>query len=164
MMTSRKNGERTRVMIVEQDLEFGLKLADWLATHGYHPAFIRTVNGAIDGLTGFRPQAVFVGLGCSARAVQGDMVEILFLVRTICPSGPDHLPIRSGDHDGGSEQRGPGASCVSPRRSPFAGQAGGILVYRRGASVGTECGNGINRWNRHSTDREAQDYCKRRYK
>lgn len=28
MMTSRKNGERTRVMIVEQDLEFGLKLAD----------------------------------------------------------------------------------------------------------------------------------------
>lgn len=88
MMTSRKNGERTRVMIVEQDLEFGLKLADWLATHGYHPAFIRTVNGAIDGLTGFRPQAVFVGLGCSARAVQGDMVEILFLVRTICPSVP----------------------------------------------------------------------------
>lgn len=87
-MTSRKNGERTRVMIVEQDLEFGLKLADWLATHGYHPAFIRTVNGAIDGLTGFRPQAVFVGLGCSARAVQGDMVEILFLVRTICPSVP----------------------------------------------------------------------------
>lgn len=87
-MTSRKNGERTRVMIVEQDLEFGLKLADWLATHGYHPAFIRTVNAAIDGLTGFRPQAVFVGLGCSARVAQGDMVEILFLVRIICPSVP----------------------------------------------------------------------------
>jgi len=88
MMTSRQNGERTRVMIVEQDLEFGLKLADWLATHGYHPAFINTVNAAIDGLSGFRPQAIFAGLGCSARAAQIDMVELLFLVQTICPSVP----------------------------------------------------------------------------
>ena len=88
MLTSRKNGERTRVMIVEQDLEFGLKLADWLATHGYHPAFLSTVNAAIDGLVGFKPQAVFVGLGCSARAAQVDMVEILLLIQTICPSVP----------------------------------------------------------------------------
>ncbi len=88
MMTSRQNGERTRVMIVEQDLEFGLKLADCLATHGYHPAFISTANAAIDALVGFRPQAVFVGLGCSARAARVDMVEILLLLQTICPSVP----------------------------------------------------------------------------
>lgn len=88
MITSRQNGERTRVMILEQDLEFGLKLADWLATHGYHPTFVRTVSIAIDALAGFRPQAVFVGLGCSARAVQVDMVEIIFLIQTICPSVP----------------------------------------------------------------------------
>jgi DNA-binding response OmpR family regulator len=75
-------------MIVEQDLEFGLKLADWLATHGYHPAFISTANAAIDGLAGFRPQAVLVGLGCSAGAAQVDMVEILLLIQTICPSVP----------------------------------------------------------------------------
>ncbi len=87
MMTSRQHGERTRVMIVEQDLEFGLKLADWLATHGYHPAFISTANAAIDGLAGFRPQAVFVGLG-STRAARVDMVEIFLLIQTICPSVP----------------------------------------------------------------------------
>lgn len=87
-MTSRQNGERTRVMIVEQDLEFGLKLADWLATHGYHPAFISTLKSAIDGLAGFRPQAVFVGFSCSARAAQVDMGEILSLIQTICPSAP----------------------------------------------------------------------------
>ena len=86
-MTSRQHGERTRVMIVEQDLEFGLKLADWLATHGYHPAFISTANAAIDGLAGFRPQAVFVGLG-STRAARVDMVEIFLLIQTICPSVP----------------------------------------------------------------------------
>lgn len=88
MMTNRQHGERTRVMIVEQDLEFGLKLADWLATHGYHPAFISTVNAAIDGLAGFRPQAVFVGLSCSAPAAHVNMVEILLLIQTICPSIP----------------------------------------------------------------------------
>ena len=87
-MPSRQNGERTRVMIVEQDLEFGLKLADWLATHGYHPAFISTANAAIDGLAGFRPQAVFVGLDCSASAVKVDMAEVLLLIQTICPSVP----------------------------------------------------------------------------
>lgn len=87
-MPSRQNGERTRVMIVEQDLEFGLKLADWLATHGYHPVFISTANAAIDGLAGFRPQAVFVGLDCSASAVKVDMAEVLLLIQTICPSVP----------------------------------------------------------------------------
>lgn len=88
MMMSRQNGERTRIMIVEQDLEFGLKLADWLATHGYHPAFVRTINAAIDGLAGFRPQVVFVGLGCYVPATQVDMVEILLLIQNISPSVP----------------------------------------------------------------------------
>ena len=87
-MPSRQNGERTRVMIVEQDLEFGLKLADWLATHGYHPVFISTANAAIDGLAGFRPQAVFVGLDCSASAAKVDMADVLLLIQTICPSVP----------------------------------------------------------------------------
>lgn len=85
-MASRQNGERTRVMIVEQDLEFGLKLADWLAIHGYQPVFIRTVDAAIQGLSGFRPQAVFVGLGCAMPGAQIDMFEVQLLIQTICPS------------------------------------------------------------------------------
>ena len=87
-MASRQNGERTRVMIVEPDLEFGLKLADWLAAHGYQPVFVRTIDAALDGLSGFRPQAVFVGLGCSALEAQIDMVEILLLIQTVCPCAP----------------------------------------------------------------------------
>src|SRR5678815_4914577 len=67
MMASRQNGERTRVMIVEQDLGFGMKLADWLATHGYQPVFIRTVEAAIDELSSFRPQAIL-------------------LIQTVCPN------------------------------------------------------------------------------
>ena len=87
-MASQQNGERTRVMIVEQDLTYGLKLADWLATHGYQPVLVRTVDAAIDGLSGFRPKAVFVGLGCSEPVAQIDMFEILLLIQTICPCAP----------------------------------------------------------------------------
>lgn len=99
MMTSRQNGERIRVMIVEQDLEFGLKLADWLATHGYHPAFLSTANAAIDELAGFRPQAVFVSLGFSARAAKVDMVVILSLIQTICPSVPVIMMVDQTNED-----------------------------------------------------------------
>lgn len=84
-MESLQNGERTRVMIVEQDLDFGLKLADWLATHGYQPVFVRSVDAAIDELSGVRPQAIFVGLGCSEPASRIDIAEVLLMIQTVCP-------------------------------------------------------------------------------
>jgi DNA-binding NtrC family response regulator len=87
-MASRQNGERIRVMIVEQDLDFGLKLADWLATHGYQPVFVRTVEAAIDELSGVRPRAIFVGLGCAEPVAQLDMAEVLLMIQTVCPRVP----------------------------------------------------------------------------
>jgi len=87
-MASRQNGERIRVMIVEQDLDFGLKLADWLATHGYQPVFVRTVEAAIDELSGVRPRAIFVGLGCAEPAAQLDIAEVLLMIQTVCPRVP----------------------------------------------------------------------------
>ena len=84
-MASLQNGERTRVMIVEQDLDFGLKLADWLATHGYQPVFVRNVDAAIDELNGIRPQAIFVGLGCPEPASQIDIAEVVLMIQTVCP-------------------------------------------------------------------------------
>jgi len=87
-MASRLNGERTRVMIVEQDLDFGLKLADWLASHGYQPVFVRTVDAAIHELSGVRPRAIFIGLGCSEPAARIDIAEVLLMIQTICPRVP----------------------------------------------------------------------------
>ena len=84
MMASRQNSERTRVMIVEQELDFGLKLADWLATHGYQPVFVRTVDAAINELSGVHPRAIFVGLGCSEPAARIDIAEVLLMIQTIC--------------------------------------------------------------------------------
>jgi DNA-binding response OmpR family regulator len=75
-------------MIVEEDLDFGMKLADWLATHGYQPVFVRTVEAAIDELSSVRPRAIFVGLGCSEPATRIDIAEVLLMIQTVCPSVP----------------------------------------------------------------------------
>jgi DNA-binding NtrC family response regulator len=87
-MASRQNGERTRVMIVEQDLDFGMKLADWLATHGYQPVLLRTVEAAIGELNDIRPQAIFIGLRSPESGPQVDAFEVLLLIQTICPLVP----------------------------------------------------------------------------
>jgi DNA-binding NtrC family response regulator len=98
-MASRQSGERTRVMIVEQDLDFGMKLADWLATHGYQPVFVRTVDAAIDELSGVRPQAIFVGLSCSGSTARIELSEVLLLIQTVCPRVPV-IPIADQVNEG----------------------------------------------------------------
>jgi DNA-binding NtrC family response regulator len=96
-MASQQNSERTRVMIVEQDLDFGLKLADWLATQGYQPVFVRSVDAAIDELSGVRPQAIFVGLGCSEPVARIDIAEVLLMIQTVCPRVPTISGQTNGD-------------------------------------------------------------------
>lgn len=87
-MATRQNREGACVMIVEQDLDFGFKLADWLAAHGYQAVLVRSVDAAIDELCEVRPQAVFVGRGFSEPAAQIGMSEILLLIQTLCPRVP----------------------------------------------------------------------------
>lgn len=97
MTASRQNGERTRVMIVEQDLDFGMKLADWLATLGYHPVVVRTIDAAIDELSSFRPRAIFFGLSCPESAARIDITEVILMIQTVCPRVP---VITFADHVG----------------------------------------------------------------
>lgn len=87
-MVSGQNGGRTRVMIVEQDWDFGMKLADWLAAHGYQPVLVRDVDAAIAELSDIRPQAVFVGLQDSTRQAQMNVGEVVLMIQTICPLMP----------------------------------------------------------------------------
>lgn len=61
-MADQRNEKRACVMIVEQSLDFGIKLADWLATHGYQAVLVRSVQRAIDECQDLNPQAVFIGL------------------------------------------------------------------------------------------------------
>jgi DNA-binding NtrC family response regulator len=87
-MANRHNGERTCVMIVEQDWDFGMKLADWLAAHGYQPVLVRSIDAAIDELSDIHPQAVFVGLQASKPNAQMNANEVLLMIQTICPLVP----------------------------------------------------------------------------
>src|SRR5262250_479938 len=80
--------ERTRVMIVEEDWEFGIKLADGLAARGYHPVLFRFVDAAITELDSIRPRGVLVGLQPAEPAAQNDASEALILIRAICSRVP----------------------------------------------------------------------------
>src|SRR5215813_2918228 len=73
--------DRTRVMIVEEDWDFGIKLADGLAARGYHPVLFRFVDAAIAELNSIRPRAVLVGVRSSEPAAQSDTTsETLILI------------------------------------------------------------------------------------
>jgi DNA-binding NtrC family response regulator len=75
-------------MIVEQDWGFGIKLADWLATRGYHPVLLRTVDAALGELNNIRPQAIFIGLRSPEPGPQINAFEVLLLIQTVCPLVP----------------------------------------------------------------------------
>ena len=87
-MANQQDAERLCVMIVEQDVDFGFKLTDWLAAHGYQAVLVRSVDAAIEELSELRPHAVFVGRGFSEPAAQIGMSEILLLIQTLCPRVP----------------------------------------------------------------------------
>ena len=87
-MTNRQNTERLCVMIVEQDVDFGFKLANWLAVHGYKTVLVRSVDEAIEELSEIHPHAVFVGHDFSDPAAQMSISEILLLIQTLCPRVP----------------------------------------------------------------------------
>jgi DNA-binding NtrC family response regulator len=87
-MASQQNGKRTCVMIVEPDWDFGIKLADWLASQGYQPVLTRTIDSAIVEFGSVRPQAIFVGLQSSVPQSQMNAGEVLLMIQTICPLVP----------------------------------------------------------------------------
>lgn len=87
-MASREDTVRPGVMIVEPDVNSGIKLADWLAGHGYQAVLVRSIEAAIEELCDMRPRLVFVGNGHSDPAAQIEISEILRLIRTVCPGAP----------------------------------------------------------------------------
>jgi DNA-binding NtrC family response regulator len=88
MMANRQNGTRACVMIVEQDPDFGIKLADWLAIHAYQPVLVRSVDAAIEELREISPQVVFIGGGHPEPEAQSGISELLLLVQALCPGVP----------------------------------------------------------------------------
>jgi hypothetical protein len=77
-MANQQNGVRTCVMIVEPAVNMGIKLSDWLVSHGYQAVLVRSIEAAIEKLSDIRPQLVFVGGGHSEATAQNEISEILY--------------------------------------------------------------------------------------
>ncbi len=77
--------KRPCVMIVDHDLDFGIKLADWLAAHGYQAVLVRSVETAIDECRDLRPQAIFIGLDHTDPTPSMNLRELFRAIETACP-------------------------------------------------------------------------------
>ncbi len=80
--------KRPCVMIVDHDLDFGIKLADWLAARGYQAVLVRSIETAIDECRDLHPQVVFIGLNRSEPEAQLNLRGLFRVIETTCPPVP----------------------------------------------------------------------------
>ena len=87
-MMSGSVASRERVVIVDRDLDFGLKLADCLASSGYHAVLSRSLDAMLEDLTEMQPGAILLGSDPRNQAVGGNGAETLRAVKALCPQAP----------------------------------------------------------------------------
>ena len=87
-MTPAPRVGRARVLIVDPDLRFGLTLADWLATNGYHPILVRSLGTVIDELGDMQPNAILLSSDPLRQEWSAYSDDALRLVRNACPAVP----------------------------------------------------------------------------
>ena len=113
-MMSGSIATRERVVIVDRNFDFGLKLADCLASSGYHAVLGRSLDAILDDLSEMQPDAILLSPEPWDHGIAGEETETLRTVKALCPLAPvisvmkpaqDTLPGRSSTHgacDGGS--------------------------------------------------------------
>ena len=75
---------RPRVMVVHHRTNFALKLADWLAAHGYEVAIARDVGEVLELLHEMRPAGILLDL--HLRTMAG--MQVLRIIKGIYPQIP----------------------------------------------------------------------------
>lgn len=88
-MAARKNSKRACVLIVDHDLDYGIKLADWLASQRYQVVLVRSLQTAIPEFLDIRPGAVLVGLAQTESAFPLDLQRLFRVIETACT----HVPV-----------------------------------------------------------------------
>jgi DNA-binding NtrC family response regulator len=89
LMANPMNGKKACIMIVDHDLEYGIKLADWLAAHGHQAVLVRLMESAIDECRDLRPQAIFIGFSPSKPVSTLTLRRLFNRIKTTSP----HVPI-----------------------------------------------------------------------
>jgi DNA-binding response OmpR family regulator len=75
-------------VIVDQDFDFGIKLADWLAAHGYQAVLVRSMETAINDWKNLNPQAVLIGLDHVEPTALIDLRGLFRSIETACARVP----------------------------------------------------------------------------
>ncbi len=83
-----KQKGRTRVMIVDPEWQFGLELADCLATSGYQAILVRNLESIIDNLGELQPGAILLRADSYGDRLDGQGAETLETVKALCPQAP----------------------------------------------------------------------------
>ena len=76
---------RTRVMIVDPEWQFGLELADCLATSGYQAVLVRSLESMLGDLGELQPGAILLRADSRDSKLGGHEPRTLEAVRTLCP-------------------------------------------------------------------------------
>lgn len=79
---------RERVVIVDRDFDFGLKLADCLASSGYHAVLGRSLDAILDDLSEMQPGAILLSSDPWNRENTDNQRETLRTVKALCPQAP----------------------------------------------------------------------------
>lgn len=87
-MADQPSRKRACVMIVEPHLDFGIKLADWLAARGCQAVLIRSIDTAIAECTAVNPQAVFIKLSRSHPTAGSNLPDLLRAIEATCARAP----------------------------------------------------------------------------
>ena len=87
-MSSTKQTGRSRVMIVDPELQFGLKLADCLATNGYHAVLVRDLQSMLTELREIQPEAILLSSdSCEEKRGTAEL-DTLRALNVLCPQAP----------------------------------------------------------------------------
>lgn len=87
-MTNFHQTARIRVMIVDPGWQFGLELADCLATSGYQAVLVRNLESMIDDLGELQPGAILLHADSHDRHLADQGNDTLQAVKALCPQAP----------------------------------------------------------------------------
>ena len=83
-----KQAGRSRVMIVDSEMQFGLKLADCLATRGYHAVLVRDLESTLAELGEIQPEAIVFSHDSGGSHRGTPEMDALRTVNALCPQAP----------------------------------------------------------------------------
>lgn len=143
-MAARTNSKRACIMIVDHDWDYGIRLADWLASQRYQAALVRSLQTAVPVFLDIRPGAVLVGIAQTESAFPLDLQRLFCVIETACTYVP---VIIMGNRTSGVFTNIAYSRFPTPSSSPH--QARRVDVSRSSAPVRTQRGGGITPCAKH---------------